>query len=46
MDWDCDTYTAALGAQLSKYHGSIDETVTIGNILPTVQVGVREGVLS
>jgi hypothetical protein len=38
MDWDCPTYTQKLGEQLSKYHGSIDEVVTIANILPSVQV--------
>jgi hypothetical protein len=38
MDWDCPTYTQKLGEQLAKYHGSIDEVVTIGNILPSVQV--------
>ena len=39
MDWDCPTYTSALGAQLAQYHGSIDENVVIHNILPTVQTG-------
>lgn len=39
MDWDCPTYTQKLGEQLEKYHGSIDATKTIGNILPTVQTG-------
>jgi len=39
MDWDCPTYTSALGAQLAKYRGRIDAEVTIGNILPTVQTG-------
>merc|ERR1711968_13216 len=34
MDWDCPTYTQKLGEQLEKYHGSIDATKTIGNILP------------
>jgi len=39
MDWDCPTYTAALGAQLTKFHGSIDENVVVHDILPTVQTG-------
>ena len=39
MDWDCPTYTGVLHDQLAKYHGSIDATTTIGNILPTVQTG-------
>ena len=28
-----------MSEQLSKYHGSISEVNTIGNILPTVQTG-------
>jgi hypothetical protein len=39
MDWNCPSYTSVLGEQLSKYHGSIDENVVIGNVLPTVQTG-------
>jgi isopenicillin-N N-acyltransferase-like protein len=39
MDWLCPNYNSVLGDQLSKYRGSIDETVTIKNILPTVQTG-------
>ena len=39
MDWLCPTYTSILGGQLQKYHGKIDEKVTIQNILPTVQTG-------
>jgi len=32
-------YTEVLGEQLSLYHGSIDEVVTVHDILPTVQTG-------
>jgi hypothetical protein len=39
MDWLCPSYTQTLGQQLQKYHGAIDETVVIKNILPTVQTG-------
>ena len=39
MDWLCPNFDIALGTQLQKYHGSIDETVIINNILPTVQTG-------
>jgi len=39
MDWDCPTYTQALGEQLAKFHGSIDETTIVHDILPTVQTG-------
>jgi isopenicillin-N N-acyltransferase like protein len=39
MDWLCPGYTSVLGAQLQKYHGSIEESVVIKNILPTVQTG-------
>jgi hypothetical protein len=28
-----------LGQQLQKFHGSIDETVTVHDILPTTQTG-------
>jgi len=39
MDWLCPAYTNALGTQLSKYHGALDENVVVSNILPTVQTG-------
>jgi len=39
MDWLCPGYTEPLGQQLQQYHGLIDETVIIQNILPTVQTG-------
>lgn len=39
MDWNCPGYTEVLGEQLQKYHGAIDASVTIKNILPTVQTG-------
>jgi isopenicillin-N N-acyltransferase-like protein len=39
MDWLCPNFDTVLGAQLQKYHGTIDESVIIGNILPTVQTG-------
>ena len=39
MDWDCPGWDLKLGTQLQKYHGSIDPSVTIHNILPTVQTG-------
>jgi isopenicillin-N N-acyltransferase-like protein len=39
MDWLCANYNSVLGDQLRKFHGSIDETVTMQNILPTVQTG-------
>lgn len=39
MDWLCPGYNQALGDQLRKYHGQLDEVVTIQNILPTVQTG-------
>lgn len=39
MDWLCPGYTGPLGSQLQKFHGQVDETVIIGNILPTVQTG-------
>jgi isopenicillin-N N-acyltransferase-like protein len=39
MDWLCPGYTQKLGEQLQKWHGQIDETVIIHDILPTVQSG-------
>jgi len=39
MDWLCPGYNQVLGDQLRKFHGSIDEMVTIKNILPTTQTG-------
>jgi hypothetical protein len=39
MDWLCPAYTGALGEQLQKYYGKIDEFSTIEHILPTVQTG-------
>jgi len=39
MDWLCPSFTSKLGEQLTKYHGSLDENVVVGNILPTVQTG-------
>jgi len=39
MDWLCPNFDIVLGEQLAKYHGTIDENVIIGNILPTVQTG-------
>jgi hypothetical protein len=39
MDWDCPSFTSALGAQLQKYHGAIEPANIVGNILPTVQTG-------
>jgi isopenicillin-N N-acyltransferase like protein len=39
MDWDCPTYTEKLGDQLNKYHGDIQASNVIGNILPSVQTG-------
>lgn len=39
MDWLCPGFNSVLGTQLQKYHGSIDESVTVHNILPTVQTG-------
>jgi isopenicillin-N N-acyltransferase-like protein len=39
MDWLCPAYNKALGDQLRKYHGLIEEEVVVRNILPTVQTG-------
>lgn len=39
MDWLCPGFNSVLGSQLQKYHGSIDESVTIEHILPTTQTG-------
>mmetsp|Transcript_23858 Transcript_23858/g.34996 ORF Transcript_23858/g.34996 Transcript_23858/m.34996 type:complete len:437 (+) Transcript_23858:63-1373(+) len=39
MDWLCPNYDTVLAQQLQKFHGSIDEVVTIHDILPTVQTG-------
>jgi len=39
MDWLCPGFNQVLGSQLQKYHGAIDEVVTIKNILPTTQTG-------
>jgi isopenicillin-N N-acyltransferase-like protein len=39
MDWLCPGYNQVLGDQLRKYHGSIDELVTMKNILPTAETG-------
>jgi len=39
MDWLCPGFTEPLGQQLTKFHGAIDETVIVHDILPTVQTG-------
>jgi len=39
MDWLCPNFNSVLGSQLTKYHGKIEEGVTIANILPTTQTG-------
>jgi len=39
MDWLCANYNLVVGDQLRKYHGSIDEVITIKNVLPTAQTG-------
>jgi hypothetical protein len=39
MDWLCPNYDIKLSEQLNKFHGTIDETVVIHDILPTVQTG-------
>lgn len=39
MDWNCPGYDSVMADQLTKYHGSIEETVAVRNILPTVQTG-------
>eukprot|EP00286_Rhodomonas_abbreviata_P021890 CAMPEP_0181308452 /NCGR_PEP_ID=MMETSP1101-20121128/11470_1 /TAXON_ID=46948 /ORGANISM="Rhodomonas abbreviata, Strain Caron Lab Isolate" /LENGTH=445 /DNA_ID=CAMNT_0023414835 /DNA_START=22 /DNA_END=1359 /DNA_ORIENTATION=- len=39
MDWNCPSYTSALGEQLTKFYGAISEVNTISDVLPTVQTG-------
>ena len=39
MDWDCPSYTQKLGEYLTKYHGNLQASNVIGNILPSVQTG-------
>jgi hypothetical protein len=39
MDWLCPNYDLKLAEQLNKFHGTIDETVVIRDILPSVQTG-------
>jgi len=39
MDWQCPGYTQALGTQLQKFHGTLDENVIVHDVLPTVQTG-------
>lgn len=39
MDWLCPGYNQVLGEQLNKFHGTLDETVVIHDVLPTTQTG-------
>jgi isopenicillin-N N-acyltransferase-like protein len=39
MDWLCPGFNQKLQEQLQKFHGSIEETVVVRDILPTVQTG-------
>lgn len=39
MDWLCPGYNERMAEQLNKFHGQLDETVVVHDILPTVQTG-------
>ena len=39
MDWDCPSWTKALGAKLAQYHGKLTAELTIREINPRVQTG-------
>jgi isopenicillin-N N-acyltransferase like protein len=39
MDWLCPGYNSVLNEQLNKFHGALDETVIVHDILPTAMTG-------